>query len=394
VVDERRRQELTIPPIRTSRVPTETEIHVHRRLTKRNGLTVLSAGVMAAALAACGGGSEEPSTGAAAASGEDLVIDGETVAPAELVAECEEQGNEIHIYSAAPAEQYQLVLDEFKEDTGITLTQTRAGSSEIYSKVEAEAAGGRLTADLIGLNDPTLREALREKGIIQEFDTPLSDKVADVNADPTGYSQPSNMAQQVIVWNSAIVDEDEAPKSYEDLLDPKWKGKVGMTAVNTGLSSITVAKTIWDTMGEDYVRDLAEHDVRIYESVVPLTQSVLRGEIPVAITDLSITETYIEEGNPLAWVAPEEGTPSWQTFVMVAADTDKLACAKIYLSWSVTDKAANAYYEHTGFLPVMLKDNPPAEYPEIGNQYEVDFDWLMENRDSFVAEYQEITGQS
>ncbi|MCD4535077.1 extracellular solute-binding protein [Nocardioides sp. cx-169] len=342
-------------------------------------------------LAGCGGDSAEIATG------EDLVLGDEIVATADMLEDCEKEGGELTYYSSAPAETFAGLAEDFKDDTGITVTLVRASSNELYSKLISEHAGGKVGADSIGVNDPTLRQDLYDKGIVADFEVANEAALKEMNADELQFSfaKPAETASQVIAWNTEIVDEADAPKSYEDLLDPKWKNKFGMTAVQTGLSSITVAKSIYDGLG-DRAAEFGEHQPKIYPSVVPLSQALIRGEVPVAITDLSIVRGYEAEGNPVAWAPPAEGTPTWTEAKMVAADAKHAVCAAIWVGWATSIEGAKATWKNTKFLSsrLLAPELRPEDAPDLGKMYSVDTAWLLENRDAFIAEWSELVPQS
>ncbi|MCD4525140.1 ABC transporter substrate-binding protein [Nocardioides sp. cx-173] len=342
-------------------------------------------------LAGCGGDSAEIATG------EDLVLGDETVATAEMLEECEEEGGELVYYSAAPPETFAGVAEAFKKDTGITITLVRASSNELYSKLVSEHAGGKVGADSIAVNDPTLRQDLYDKGIVTDFEIAHDASLKAENPDEPqfAFAKPGETASQVIAWNTEIVDDDEAPKSYEDLLAPEWKGKFGMTAVQTGLSSITVAKSIYDGLG-DRAAEFGEQEPKIYPSVVPLSQALIRGEVPVAITDLSIIREYQEEGNPVAWAPPAEGAPTWSQAQLITTDAKHQSCATIWAGWATSIEGAKQVWKHTKFLSLRLStpELMPEDAPELGKTYSVDTAWLLENRDAFIAEWSDLVPQS
>ncbi|MDO5499519.1 MAG: extracellular solute-binding protein [Propionibacteriaceae bacterium] len=347
---------------------------------KRIGVTLAAAAGLLA-MSACGGGT---GAGDAPPVDQDLVLGDETVATAAMRQQCEQEGSQLHIYTPAPPEQYQLFTDRFREETGISVTATRLTTSEVYTRAEAEAAGGRLEADILSIGDPTLRDGLVDKGIIEPFETPLSDTLETASADRSEYSAPTRVSSQVIVWNTERVADADAPKSYADLLDPKWKGQFGMTAIQTGLSSITVARSIEEGLGADRVEAFAQQQPKIYVSVVPLTQAVIRGEVPVAITDLGLAEEYIADGNPIKWSGIAEGTPTFAFSESISATSQRKGCALVYIGYLSSLEGQQRYFEITNSLGTRMLDDLPESRQAIGEIYEVDPAWLKDNRQSFV----------
>ena len=269
----------------------------------------------------------------------------------------------------------------------------RPRAEDIDQATQGERLRFRVNGDVVALNDPSLRKSLKDKGIVEDFTVPNEKQVDDGKTLDIAYAKPSDVASQVIVWNTSMVKDADAPKSYADLLDPQWKGKFGMTAIQTGLSSITVAKSIWDGLGPEKMKQFGAAQPKIYTSVVPLTQAVVRGEIPVAITDLSITQGYIDDGSPLAWAAPTEGTPTWSSAQMIPKSSEHQACAKIFVAWSASMRGADAVWKDTKFLSYRTIDDRPSDAPDIGTPYFVDTKWLLKNRDAFVKQWSSVVAQ-
>lgn len=333
----------------------------------------------------CGAGG---SSDGGPAEGKDLTIGGETIVSADLMDKARDEG-ELDMYHIYPETEWDEVLEQFTEDTGIKVNTTRATTGDLFARIESEAAGGKLGADVIDFGDPILTQKLAKAGTIKKFQAPNADLIPDELKDPTGYSQVVEETPQVIAYNTKLVDEADAPKGFADLLDPEWKGKLSMTPIITGGSSFTVASLQRSALGADYWKKLAAQQPKLQTSVVPLSDDLARGANPVGISDLGLITSLIEKGAPLKPVFPEEGTPVFDISSMVSATAEHPDAAMVYEAWAASKRGGEVISEHMTAYP----SNPDAELPEElpaeqrAKLYRVSLDDWIKNRDAYTKEW-------
>lgn len=297
-------------------------------------------------LAACGGGSG----GSAASASGPLVLKGEQIAPASLMDAARKEGS-ITAYFNYPEEQWGQVLDQFTQDTGITVNRVRAVTGDLFPRITAEAAAGKLGADVIDFGDPVLSRELADKKIIKPFQVPDASDIPKSLVDATHYTEVTELTPQIIAYNTAKVSADQAPTSFADLLQPQWKGQVGMTPIVVGGSAYCIAYTEREKVDPNYWSELAAQDPKLYESVATLTPDVAKGQIPVAITDLGVTTALQQQGAPLKVVYPAEGTPAFNGESMISATTSKNDAALVYEAWIVSKRGGDVISKYMTTYP-------------------------------------------
>jgi len=109
----------------------------------------------------------------------------------------------------------------------IKINLIRLTSERILQRYTAEAQAGQFFADLLDTNDSDL-EYLRRKGMLRPFATPSTEHYDKRFVQPQGYWAASRITMIVLGYNTRLVKRTEAPKRYEDLLDPKWKGMIAL----------------------------------------------------------------------------------------------------------------------------------------------------------------------
>lgn len=217
----------------------------------------------------------------------------------ERLIEAAKKEGDLSVYHAYP--QLPVVMAAFTQKYGIKIKAWRAGSEAILQRVTAEARGGRFEVDVVQNNAPENEAAYREK-LLQEVWSPyLKDLIPAAT--------PSHRAWAGItldVWtaayNTAAVKKEDLPKSYQDLQDPKWKGRLGIEANNHAWFGSLLAE-----LGE-------EQGTRIFNNIVAtngisarkghslLTNLVASGDIPFALTVYSWNPVQLKKKG-----APVEG---------------------------------------------------------------------------------------
>lgn len=225
-----------------------------------------------------------PQAGAQAATGADavraLALYQGPDRHARLVEAARREG-ELNVYHAYP--RLTVMLDAFSKKYGIKVKSWRAGSEAILQRMTSEYRGGRFEADLVQNNAPEMEAAHREK-LLQEVRSPYT-------ADLISQAVPAHREWVGItldVWTAAYntdkVRKEDLPKSYQDLQDPKWKGRLGIEANNHAWFG-----TLMQELGEDrgtklFTNIIATNGLSARKGHSLLTTLVASGEVPLALT--------------------------------------------------------------------------------------------------------------
>lgn len=246
------------------------------------------------ATAACGGGSGEPK--AAATGGWD-----------DVVAAAKEEGKVTLYSSQNPANLDALKAAFEKAYPEIKMEHVRNVDADNSSKIEAEKQTGRGTADVY---------VTATGSWIEEVAVP-GDYAVDVRGpsfEEPAYNAESSLQDDKFFLTSAAVlgfgwNTDILPsgvKTYDDLLNPKLAGKIGITKPTSG-SYVDFYKFVEKNAGEDFLPALADLKPRIYPSTLVISQALTSGELGAAlVVNPLIAEK--ESGAPVDWTLPD---PAW-----------------------------------------------------------------------------------
>jgi iron(III) transport system substrate-binding protein len=168
----------------------------------------------------------------------------------------------------------------------VRMAHWRADSEDILTRVSAEVRANKLVADVV--EGTGVGELLVRAGLAQPVWSPQLTDIPDYMRDPRRLWSPTRMSYFGIAYNTRLIPAGTAPKSYEDLLDPRWKGKMAwpaLTPVGAPLF-ITNLRLLW---GEDkalaYFQRLRTQNIVNFGAGNPrtLVDRVIAGEYPIAL---------------------------------------------------------------------------------------------------------------
>jgi len=167
----------------------------------------------------------------------------------------------------------------------VKMTFYRADSEDLLAKLSAESRANAVTADVLEATGGS--EIAVDSGFTQAFSTPALDAFPKMYHDPKGHLAPTRLSYFSIAYNTRQVPADKVPKTYEDLLDPQWKGRMAWPVANTGRHLFLInLRLAW---GEDkamaYFQKLAGQKLINFASgsARTLVDRVIAGEYPVVL---------------------------------------------------------------------------------------------------------------
>lgn len=289
----------------------------------------------------------------------DLVINGQTVADSELFAKAKAEGS-ISLYSGYVENSEKEVIKAFTEDTGIKVNLVRLVPNRLLERVLSEQGAGKLGADVIRTSEFSSVSAMDKAGAFTEYRVPNYGQLDDSVKYGSGKFYRVFDPAFTFAYNTALVSEADAPKSWKDLLDPKWKGKIGTTQVGAGGSSASLVRFQRNVLGDDYLRGYADQKPRIFDSSGAQQESLSRGEIQVATGVVSSVNIASHNNAPVKFVVPEEGFALYDYFLGMTPKAQHPAAAKVFMNWNLSKRGASVFAQ-IGEYPA----DPTAPAPKV-----------------------------
>jgi iron(III) transport system substrate-binding protein len=217
-----------------------------------------------------------------------------------LVAGAKKEG-ELMLYSSLTQDDQLKLAADFKARYGVTLKFWRASNSNILQRVLGETRGGRFEFDVLETNAPQIEALAREK-LLQKIDSP---HVAEVLLPETlpahGEWTPDRLNLVVYAYNTGAVRPADVPKAWSDLLDPKWKGRIGMEKTNVEWFA-AVVQSMGEPAGLDFFRRIADNGIAVRTGHNHGAALVAAGEIPLMLGIYSHdAERYKAKAAPIEW---------------------------------------------------------------------------------------------
>lgn len=254
-------------------------------------------------LAACGGGktAETP----APAESKAPAVESQAAEPAKTYS------GKVMLYSSMQEDQLIAIKEGFeKKYPGVTMEYYFAGTSKVVTKISTEAQAGHVDADVIWVGDAADYVAFKEQGILQKYASPELDSGAiDSNyVDADGYYTAGRLVGVGIAYNTATVTADEAPKTWSDLLDPKWNDQIVMSDPGTaGTTKYWMnAMMCSDKYGTDYMQKLKDNGCYLESGTTATHNQLAAGAYQVGVCLDYVTANLVVDGSPIAFLYPEE----------------------------------------------------------------------------------------
>lgn len=229
----------------------------------------------------------------------------------ELVEAATQEGSVV-FYTATDVEVAEKLATLFESKyPGIDVQVERSGAERVFQRISQEYSTGIYNADVIETSDAVHFLLFKKQGWL----TPaVPEEVARhwpaEERDPDGQYAAYRAHLSVIAYNSNLVSDAEAPKTYADLLDPEWKGKIVKAHPGYSGTIMTATHALVDVLGWEYFEKLAAQDVMQVQSSTEPPKKLAQGERAIQADGNEYNLFRLqEEGVPLKIVYPEEGTP-------------------------------------------------------------------------------------
>jgi iron(III) transport system substrate-binding protein len=229
----------------------------------------------------------------------------------ELIDAAKKEGTVV-FYTSIELQTAEKIGEAFeKAYPGIKVQVERNGAERILQRLAQERGAGIHAADIVEASDMTALFAWKGQGWLAPFVPVDVSRWPQDQRDPDGCFATERLSLSPILYNTKLVKADDAPKSFADLLDPKWDGK--MVKAHPGYSGtiMTVTFEITRDLGWDYLKKLGQQHVMQVQSAADPPKKVAQGERAIAADGGEYTPLQmISQGAPLAIVYPSEGTPT------------------------------------------------------------------------------------
>jgi iron(III) transport system substrate-binding protein len=284
---------------------------------------------------------------------------------AELIAAARAEGRVVWYTGLILDQLSRPMAQAFEKATGVKVDLVRANSSETVLRISNEGKAGRVLADVF--DTTTGAPALKRLGLVAHYIPKAASQFSKEMLDPEGYWTGLNVYVLAGARNTDLVSAADAPRSWEDFLNPKWKGRI---AWSSSLSSAgapgfiaTVLKEYGDDKGMAFLRKLAEQKIVSLEgSGRAVTDQVIAGEYALGLQIFNNQPaTAARSGAPIANLDLQPATASLNTVSMTKSAPHPNA-AKLLIEFLTSDEGQKLIADRD-YIPAS--PSVPAKDPAL-----------------------------
>jgi ABC-type Fe3+ transport system substrate-binding protein len=286
------------------------------------------------------------------------------------------------VYGAQVPQAMDGVNKGFEKKYGIKVEYWRGSSTQVAERALSEFRAGKPGYDVVEGNRG-VQLIMRDEGLFAKFIPPSSDKFPAKFKEKDGMITPWRALPISILYNTELVKPNEVPKTLDDLLNPKWTGKL---SVPDPTRHTTTAQFLWNLSklkGDkwlDYVKALAKQKPILVESLAPVTTTIIKGEALVGIAYIKYVKQY---KGPVNYVLMDKYLTD-PNYMSLSAKTARPNAAKLYIDFICSPEGQKLTAEE-GEFPMLPGIVPPIKDAEkvvpgmvfMDNPSEEEFSKLM-----------------
>jgi iron(III) transport system substrate-binding protein len=286
---------------------------------------------------------------------------------AKLIAGAKKEG-QLTLYTALTVNQAVRPLIEgfTKKYPFIKMEYWRGSSRKIAQKVNAERRADSLVVDV--MEGSGLSQIMVKAKAVAKFTTPAADSVPRKFRDPDNLWVPSRFSYFGMAYNTKLVPPGTQPKTYQDLLDPKWKGKIAWrigSETGAPLFITNIRQHLGEKKAKAYFEKLATQGIINFRgSARTLVNRVVQGEYPLAIQIFAHHPVIsAKKGAPVA-VQMMEPIPSVNGSIMVPKGSKHPHAAMLFIDYYLS-KDGQGVLKKARYFPVAAGVEPRKELTPI-----------------------------
>jgi iron(III) transport system substrate-binding protein len=301
---------------------------------------------------------------------------------------------EIVFYTSLSLTDYPKILPHFEKAYPFIKTNTyRSTPSGVFTRVETEARAGRHAVDVVG-SAPVEMWQLKQRKHSAAYLSPEQKALPPGSRDPEGYWQGFEVTPLVTAFNTKQVPGADAPRTYQDLLNPRWKGRISL-----GTEEYTWFNILLESMGgkkgAEYMQALAKQELQMPgSSSVMRVQLMLAGESAIALAARGRRVTdYKQQGAPIDFriMDPYGGEPN---FVALMQRSTHPHAALLFIDWILSEEGQTRMVEAAGRISIR---KGIKHKPWVQELFQKDFVFLSPssigpNLNSIIEQYNQTFG--
>jgi len=223
---------------------------------------------------------------------------------AKLIEAAKKEGGKVVAYGSLESASMDPIAQAFEKKTGVRVEYFRASATKAMDRALTELRAGKATFDVM-VNNSGAIQIMRKENVFANYISPSARGFPKDEIDPQ--LGPAYRHTPIgIIYNKSVINPADAPKSLEDLLRSKYRGKVVMPDPTQHTTTMQWLASLYKIMGKEkadkFIRELGATKPILAESFAPSAERVSTGETPIAISLVRYVVTFAEKTAPVDYV--------------------------------------------------------------------------------------------
>ena len=291
---------------------------------------------------------------------------------------------EVMVYHSSQLEDLKPVFDAFTRKYGVKVRDWRSSSENVVQRVISETRAGRREVDFVENNSPEMEALSREKMLLRMDSPHFADLRPRMVPAHREYAT-STMDVFVQAYNTEKVKREELPATFQDLLDPRWKGRLGIEAEDQAWFG-TLLKDLGEAKGVRLFNDIvAANGISVRKGHTLLATLAASGEVPLALTVYNYKPPQLKaKGAAIDWIVLQPAIAQLHAVAVHAKGTHPHAAMLLFDFFLGEGQAILA---SRSFVPASSK--VPSPFGDMPIKY-IDAAESLDKQDQWTKIYQDI----
>lgn len=290
-------------------------------------------------------------------------------------------------------------FDKFTEETGIKIEYVEISTGKALAKLQAEE--GNTASDVWFGGGVDSYMSAKELGYLEQYTSPEADKINPAYKDKEGFWTGLALVPAGFVVNNDVLTEKglEAPKTWEDLADPKYKNEIIMASPAISGTQYAIVNGLLQAYGEEKGWELfgkINENVDVYaKGGGEPGPKVCAGEYGIAILALTGSTYEMEAEYPVSVVAPTDYVPWTPAPIAIFSNSQNKDAAKVFVDYMLSEKGQTALSEADARIMAREGIAVPEVMKDIDTSKLIDQDVLLfgSQRDAILEKWAAMAGQ-